>query len=146
MKIKTLLTRAVILACCALLVSCGKDDTATSLPPVIKTEGASPVYTVKTGKTLTIFPVVENAENALYAWKIDGKIVGTEKSFSFSSNEIGSVFVNFSVRTDYGSDETEFRINVAGLSAPSVSLPVPEKRVQRPYGQRPGLRTGSRKF
>lgn len=127
MKIKTLLTRAVILACCALLVSCGKDDTATSLPPVIKTEGASPVYTVKTGKTLTIFPVVENAENALYAWKIDGKIVGTEKSFSFSSNEIGSVFVNFSVRTDYGSDETEFRINVAGLSAPSVSLPVPEK-------------------
>lgn len=127
MKINILTKQIVILAGCACLMSCSKDDTASNLPPVIKTEGESPVYTVKTGKTLTIAPTVDNGENALYAWKIDGKIVGTEKNFSFSSNEIGSIFVIFSVRTDYGSDETEFRIDVTGLSAPSVSLPVPEK-------------------
>ena len=76
----------VLVGCMILNFSCSKEEEGTPLPPTITLEQESPIYQVKVGGTLTISPIVENAgSDAIFLWKIDGKIVGRERTFTYQA-------------------------------------------------------------
>lgn len=121
----------LIAAVCCLIsaVSCSKDEEQTPLPPTITLEQESPIYQVKVGGTLTIAPIVENAgDDAIYLWKIDGKIVGREKTFTYrAGDEPAMMYIKFEVTTDYGTAEQEFSLEVVPYLKPQIALGIPEE-------------------
>ena len=90
--------------------------------PKITIDNETGIYTVKYGREIVIRPTYEHAENATYSWTIDGEVVETSPSLSFSREEIGEYYVTLKVATDYGSDEEEIRIDVVELEIPTVSI------------------------
>ena len=116
-----------ILFCMILTVGCSDENETPTGPPKISFEGDEPIFKVKVGQTLVITPTVENAgSDAIYMWKKDKKIISKESSLTYSSDEIGSIYVNLQVVTDYGTDERELRIDVMSLIAPEITMVVPE--------------------
>jgi hypothetical protein len=118
-----------------LLVSCEKEnpqeEPKTLAAPVISFSNETLIYMVKVGKTITIEPIVENDEGAMYSWTVTngegkGKIISTEKNLTYSWNKIGEVFITFKVVTRYGAAEEEIRIDVAELVPPRITLGVPK--------------------
>lgn len=102
------------------------DDKVVPVPePVITLDSETGVYLVKVGRQLVINPTVEYDDGAYYSWLIGGKLVGMEKSYTFSSDTCGKVFVTFRVETKSGSAEEEMRVDVAELAPPVISLMIP---------------------
>lgn len=109
-----------------LLVACNKDDLieVDSLPtPTITLDSETAVYTVKTGRELTIAPTYENVENAAYAWSIDGEVVGRDATYVFCEQTVGEVYIALSVTTPGGTAEEELRVDVVDLERPMIGLP-----------------------
>ena len=90
--------------------------------PKITLDNETGIYTVKYGREIIIRPTYEHAENATFSWTIDGEVVETSPSLSFSREEVGEYYVTLKVATDYGSDEEEIRIDVVELEIPTVSI------------------------
>ena len=73
--------RGLYFALAVLLIAfapaCNKDDVIqeTDSAPMIELDSESGVYTVKIGRELSIAPTFMNADHALYAWTINGKLV-----------------------------------------------------------------------
>ncbi|WP_300105221.1 PKD-like domain-containing protein [uncultured Alistipes sp.] len=114
-----------VFAACAVLASCNKDEeigVPAARKPVITLDSETAVYKVKAGRDLTISPSYENADDAQYAWTIDGRVVGRGPSYTFRSETTGRVFVGLSVTTAAGSASEELRIDVVELEIPAVSL------------------------
>ena len=108
------------------LSSCNKDDVIeenSPVAPVITLDSETGIYTVKSGRELTISPVYEHADKALYVWSVDGKIVGDEPSLVFREEKVGEVYVQLSVSTRYGTATEELRVDVVALEIPTISLP-----------------------
>lgn len=108
-------------------VACNDDDEkiVPEPAPVITLDSETGVYLVKVGRQVVINPTVENDKDAYYSWIIGGKLMGMEKSFTFSSDTCGQVFVTFRVETKAGSVEEEMRVDVAELAPPVISLMMP---------------------
>jgi hypothetical protein len=107
----------------AIILSCNIDEEITaSQPPNIVLDSESGIYTVKQGREITIAPTYEQADNATYRWTMDGEVIGTAPSLSFSSNELGEYYISINIVTDGGSDEEEIRIDVVELEIPTVSI------------------------
>ncbi|MBE9488016.1 MAG: PKD domain-containing protein, partial [Bacteroidetes bacterium] len=111
-----------------LITGCNEDVTKNINKelPKISFEEDSPIYVAKIGNDIVLAPTIENDENATYKWEIDEKIVGTEKTYTFSSNENGSYFIKLTVTNQYGSSDEEFRVDVANLSIPKITMIVPD--------------------
>jgi hypothetical protein len=107
-----------------LLVSCEKEETKETLvPPTISFESEESEYRVKTGGSVILAAVVENAVNPTYSWKIGGKIVGNEPHFTFIGEKVGEYFVNFRVDAENGSAEAQVKISVLDKLPPQITLP-----------------------
>ena len=103
--------------------SCHMDEEITAmLPPKIVLDNETGIYAVKQGREITISPTYEFAEDATYSWKINGKIVGTQPSLSFMSDEVGEFYITISITTEGGVDEEEIRIDVVELEIPTISI------------------------
>lgn len=109
------------------MYSCSDDNDGAINPPKIIIEQEDATFTTKVGKSITIEPGYENAESAVFAWKMDGKIVSTESTFTYESDEVESIFVTLEVVNSAGSTFAEMKINIAALLTPSISLAVPEQ-------------------
>ena len=112
------------------LSSCNKDDVIevdSQTAPRITLDSENAVYTIKSGRELTISPTYENADKALYVWKIDGKVVGTQPALTVCEQTVGELFVLLQVSNRYGTASEELRVDVVELEIPTISLPVPEK-------------------
>jgi hypothetical protein len=111
-----------------LLSSCNKDEVieASASNPVITFDSATGVYTVKSGRTITIEPTVTNADGATYTWTIDTRIVSRTRQLSISFSEPQTVYATLLVVTGSGAAEEEIEIDVTEASAPLISLPVPD--------------------
>ena len=83
------------------------------------------VYTVKMGRELTIAPTVEYAEGATYSWIVDGKLAGSEPTYTAVFTELGEVYITFRVETAAGKAEAELRVDVLELTPPVISLALP---------------------
>lgn len=107
------------------IVACKEEDEQVAAP-VVTFSHEDGIYTVKAGTELLLEPEISNDVNALYSWKMDGKIVGTGKTYTFKSDVKGSYYLSFTVATDWGTAEKELRIDVAEKVPPVISLAVPE--------------------
>ena len=107
------------------LSACNKDEAievASPQAPVVTLDSETGIYTIKSGRELTISPAYEYVDNALYVWSIDGKVVGDEPSLAFREESIGEVYVLLQVSTRYGTVEEELRVDVVALEVPVISL------------------------
>ncbi|MDD3980254.1 MAG: PKD-like domain-containing protein, partial [Proteiniphilum sp.] len=101
------------------VTSCHEIETVT--PPQITMEQTD--FSVKSDRNLLLEPTVENAgTHAVYSWKLNGKVIGTEKSLTFKEREPGTYFLMFSVVTDDGADQKEVRVDVVDLEMPIIGM------------------------
>ena len=92
------------------------------MPPKIRLDGDSGVYTVKQGREITIAPSYENAEGATYSWKLDGRLIGNDASLSFMREAVGEYYIVLTVTANTGSDSKELRVDVVELEIPTVTI------------------------
>lgn len=110
----------------AFVTSCSddNDESGKEQPaPQITLDSETAIYTVKTGRDLTIQPSYEHADEALFVWSIDGKIVSREPQLTYHSEKTGEVFVLLSVSNQSGTAKEELRIDVVEREIPTISLP-----------------------
>jgi hypothetical protein len=109
-----------------LFSSCEKESAEEEMrtPPTISFDNGTGIYEVKEGRTITLKPVVDNAIEPIYCWKIDGRIVGNDSTYNFTSTITGYHFLTFSVTARNGAAEEELRVEVLELAPPKVSLPI----------------------
>lgn len=113
-----------------LLASCNKDDIViadSNLAPIIEIDNENGIYSVKTGRELIISPSYKNADNALFAWTIDGKLVSTGPTLNYSWDKSGEVYVTLRVDNANGYAEEELKIEVLDLLPPAINLYIPAK-------------------
>ena len=92
------------------------------MPPKIRLDGDSGVYTVKQGREITIAPSYENAEGATYSWKMDGRLIGNDASLTFMREIVGEYYILLTVTASTGSDSEEIRVDVVELEIPTVTI------------------------
>ncbi len=105
--------------------SCDKEHEEI-LPPTIALDVQDAIYSVKVGKTLTISPNYTNAENAVFAWKLDGNIISTSPTLEYTPTTLGDRYLSLSVINDVAEAYIELMIQVVKLLPPSISLAIPE--------------------
>ena len=125
-KLKKELLLMLILCMGFMMVACEEEPYELPLePPVIEWESENSTYEVKIGRTLTINPVYTNVEDAVFAWKINGKIVSTDSILTYVPDLIGDVYVTLDVLTKGGTAYAEAKIRVVDLAIPIVTIPIP---------------------
>lgn len=102
------------------LTACNIDE--EFFAPKITLDNETGIYAVKYGREIVITPKYEHVENATYTWTMEGEVIGTSPSLSFSQEEVAEYFVTITVTTEYGSDAEEIRIDVVELEIPTVSI------------------------
>ncbi len=71
----------------------------------------------------------------MYFWRIDGKTVGRDKTYTYEAgNDSFTFYIDFSITTDYGSDELEIQVDIVSLLSPKILLAVPEEGYIVPVG------------
>ncbi|MBQ4278812.1 MAG: cell surface protein [Rikenellaceae bacterium] len=125
---KQKLTTAVLLALLTLVMaSCGKsEEQGNPGPPQIALDSPTGTYVVKVGRTLVIAPTYQNDAGAMYVWKIDGRIVGREKTYTVSTAETGTLYITLEVTTDYGTEDIEMRVDIVDRQLPAIALSIPD--------------------
>lgn len=115
----------------ALLSAAGCSESGDELPlpgpPVITLDSPTAIYTAKAGREIEIRPTYENADDARFAWRTDGELLGEEPTLRFRSEQVGRHYVTLTVTNRAGTDEEELRIDVFDLAPPTISLPGAEK-------------------
>ncbi|MDE6264149.1 MAG: PKD domain-containing protein [Paramuribaculum sp.] len=105
-------------------LSCNKDGmVSVDIPPRIVLDNETAIYEVKAGKELTIAPKYENAEDAVFVWKVDDVVKGSGPSFTAVWDEVGVYYVTLTVTTDGGSASEEMRVDVIEPGIPYISFP-----------------------
>ena len=114
----------------AVLSSCNKNDLVEEdqpMAPEITLDSETGIYTVKVGRALTIAPTVRYAENALFSWTADGKLLSTEPMLTYTWDEAAEVYVTFTVQNENGKAEEELKVEVLEMAPPVISLALPSK-------------------
>ena len=82
------------------------------LPPVV-TLPEGKIYQMDLGENLTLAPVFENlTEASAIRWLSDGKVVGTDATFTFTPAETGVYYFTIEALNEYGRGFLEVRIDV----------------------------------
>ncbi len=109
------------------LASCTAIDdpnSGSSIAPIITLDSENSIYTTKVGESITISPTYEHLdESSTFAWQLSGEVIGYDSTLCYSSDEVGSYYINLTVTNSAGDDQVELRIDVAALTPPTISLP-----------------------
>ncbi|MGB4619397.1 MAG: PKD-like domain-containing protein, partial [Bacteroidales bacterium] len=81
-------------------------------PPVIFLAVPPDGFTVATGDTLLLNPVIEHEENTRILWEIDGQEAGRERTCIFYRETAGSYRVSLLAENEDGSDNLLFAVHV----------------------------------
>ena len=120
----------LILFLLLITASCNKDDVIEDLTgkaPVITLDSEDGIYIVKIGRELTISPDVEYADDAIYTWIANGKIIGRSPRLTVSYDEPQELYVIFRVETLGGTAQEEIKIEVLEKTPPVISLALPSQ-------------------
>lgn len=117
---KRFVEKLLLLISTAILVACNISE--EFFPPKITLDNGTGIYTVKYGRELVITPTYEHIENATFCWTMDGEVLATSPTLSFSKDEVGEYYITLTVSTDYGTDKEELRVDVVELEIPTVSI------------------------
>lgn len=110
------------------LCSCNKDEEITQhvgQQPTIELDSETGIYTVKVGHELTIAPTVHNAEEAIYEWQLNGRVVSRDAVYTTEWSQAGAYYLTFSVQTPVGQTQEELKVEVMQLTPPVISLIIP---------------------
>jgi len=103
----------------ALLTSCSKSEKLSG--PIISFEIPSEGFKVEVGKSLPLNPNVVNDENSSYTWEVNGKVVSSLKSYTFTPSQIGSYSLQLKVSNDIGSDSRTIQIAAFSNFSPYIT-------------------------
>jgi hypothetical protein len=110
-----------------LLNGCNGGRELYTLPaPEIRLEDPDGIYTVQVGKTLTLAPQVLYAQDAVYAWMLDGNTISTQTVYVFTANYPGTYYLTFKVIRQDIAVSKDLRIDVERNTLPAIFLAVPE--------------------
>lgn len=115
---------------CFLLIACNKDDLVideSNQKPVIELDNETGIYTIKKGQKLTITPTYKYAEDALFAWTIDGKLISSGPTLTYSWPESGEKYLTLRVDNKNGYAQEELKVEVVDLLPPAINLYIPAK-------------------
>lgn len=107
--------------------ACSDDEATVLNPPQITLDQEDNIYLTKINTPITIEPKYENAQGAVFAWKIDGKIISTDENLTFSSSKQTEVYATLEAITKAGTAYEELKISVRNLLPPVISLSIPEE-------------------
>ena len=127
-----------IASICFLLIACNKDDLVideSNQKPVIELDNETGIYTVKKGQNLTIAPTYKYAEDALFAWTIDGKLISSDPTLTYSWPESGEKYLTLRVDNKNGYAQEELKVEVVELLPPAINLIIPAKGFKVQKGQ-----------
>jgi hypothetical protein len=104
------------------LMACSKHDVkpASGAPTVAF---SSAEYKVKVGTTGTLNAQVGNAVDAVFSWKLNGKIISTSLTCPFDGSQVGEYFVTFRVDAQNGSMEQQVKVTVVDKLPPQINMP-----------------------
>jgi hypothetical protein len=99
------------------IASCDKDplpdEGDKGLLPKITWVMSSGRFTIEAGETIQLVPDIENLdETSTYVWTIEGKVVGHDNYYTFTSDEPGEYFVKLTISNRYGKVDDEVKITV----------------------------------
>lgn len=103
----------------AVLTSCSKVEKLSG--PVISFVIPSEGFKVEVGKSLPLNPNVLNGDMSTYTWEVNGQIVSSAKSYTFTPSKIGSYSLRLQVSNDAGSDFKTIQINVFSILSPYIT-------------------------
>jgi len=103
----------------AVLTSCSKSEKLTG--PIISFTIPSEGFKVEVGKSLPLIPNIVNDEKSSYTWELNGQVVSSLKSFTFTPSKIGSYSLQLKVSNDIGSDSKTIQISVFSNSSPYIT-------------------------
>lgn len=107
----------------SLFLSCSKDKSAPKQAgPGIEFTAESGEYKVKTGKEVQLEAKVTDATNPVYSWKLNGKIISTGLTCTFTGDKLGEYFVTFRVDAENGSSEKQVKVSVLSKLAPEITM------------------------
>jgi len=125
-KINSIFSLSIVFLLLMGTLSCSDDNENDIFAPEIILGNETSTFLVKAGKTIVIKPQYKNAENAVFSWKQDGKIIGRDDSLVFCSSELKDFFINLDVSNEVGTSNKEIKISVLKLMLPEISLVIPE--------------------
>lgn len=80
-------------------------------------------YLTKPNRAITVEPEVKNTDQyTVYSWSLNGKVIGTAPTLTFSSEEEGTYYLKFKVITESGQAQTDVKVEVASLIPPKISF------------------------
>ncbi|WP_300949049.1 PKD-like domain-containing protein [uncultured Duncaniella sp.] len=98
-------------------------DVDEMAPPVISIAIPDGGLNVIAGREYEIVPDVQNADDAVFVWAIDGKTVSEEKSCKFRESSVGKYNLKLTVTNDDGKAEKTITINVVDRMPIDIVLP-----------------------
>ncbi len=113
---------ALIFSLVLLLCSCNRDIEILAEPGPEISSSSQLIFETKLNRSVTLTPVVANADDATYLWSIEGRAVGSAPSYTFQAEQVGTFYIDFTVTTANGSDKTTYRVEVLALKPPVVAL------------------------
>ena len=113
---------AAILSLMMLLVSCNRDIEILAEPGPEISSSSQLIFETKLNRSVTLAPVIANADDATYQWSIEGREVGSAPIYTFKAEQVGTFYIDFAVTTANGTDQTTYRVEVLALTPPVVAL------------------------
>ena len=92
-------------------------------PPIISLVTPPMGFKVLAGREYILTPDIQNAEGATYLWTLDGKQVGTEKTYIFKRDELGSYELTLTAMNEDGRSEKTISIEVVDKLPAGVAIP-----------------------
>ena len=107
-------------------------DVSELVPPVISLIGQEGLK-IPAGMYCIFDPIVQNIENATFEWKVDGQVVGTEPTYTFSQTEPKIYTVSLKVTNEDGWDEKSLEVEVTNSYSLTVFFERPGFYNHTPY-------------
>ncbi|MCD8260170.1 MAG: cell surface protein, partial [Bacteroides sp.] len=102
-------------------------------PPVIDLPVGEGILTVVAGEDLELIPVVKFSEGATYSWRVNGKEVSTESSYTFNETVLADYAVSLTVTNEDGTSQKECMIRVT--DPPTLSITFESETLSVPVGR-----------
>ena len=103
----------------ALLASCTKSEKLSG--PLITLAIPADGFKIEVGKPLPLNPNVMNDEKSTYTWAMNGEVLSSDKSFTFTASKIGNYNLQLKVSNDIGSDSKTIPINAFSTNSPYIT-------------------------
>jgi len=89
--------------------------------PVISITTPAEGFKVEVGKSLSLNPTVLNGDKSSYTWEINGAVVSSSQSYTFTPSKVGSYSIQLKVSNEVGSDNKTMMITVFSNLSPYIT-------------------------